>query len=86
MVSAADILNRIQSRSEQLWGEKWIANLTRAYVEIAKRDWSDETATTVNRRPQIERAFKNGGCNADTLLILLEAVGGKLAIEWRDEL
>jgi hypothetical protein len=68
------ILERIKQRATERWGDKWIANLVRAYVSIAHSQ-GDEKATTVNRRPHIERVFENGSCNADTLIMLAAAVG-----------
>ncbi len=68
------ILERIKARAIQKYGDKWIAGIVRGYVSIAQSQ-GDEKATTVNRRPQIERVFDQGGCNADTLIMLAAAVG-----------
>jgi hypothetical protein len=67
------ILDRIQQRAQKRWGEKWLVNLVREYVAIA-RDQGDQVATVTNRRNQIERAFNAGSCTADTLIMLAAAV------------
>jgi hypothetical protein len=74
-VTAAAILERIKQRSIARWGEeKWLANLVREYVKIAQAQ-GDDKATPINRRPQIERAFKVGSCTLDTAITLAAAVG-----------
>lgn len=69
-----DILEAIQRRAIAHWGEKWIAELVKAYVKIAIAN-GDEGATVVKRRPQIERTFKTGSCTLDTAIVLAAAVG-----------
>jgi len=77
IASGSNILQAIQSRAEQKWGDRWMANLVREYVEIIKERGyeKDQNATTVNRRPHLERAFKTGGCTLDTAIALAAAVG-----------
>lgn len=76
--TAAVILKRIEQRAVDRWGEdKWLANLVREYVRLAIAQ-GDTKATTVNRRPQIQRAFEVGSCTADTLILLAAAVGCRL--------
>jgi hypothetical protein len=72
--SCKAILERIQERATKKWAERWLPNLVREYVAIA-RSQGDEVATAVNRRPQIERAFTVGSCTADTLIMLAASVG-----------
>lgn len=75
LITAATILERIKQRSIARWGEeKWIAGLVREYVKVANAN-GDDKATTINRRPQIERAFKAGSCTLDTAITLAAAVG-----------
>lgn len=75
LVTAATILERIKQRAIGRWGEeKWLANLVREYVKIAQSQ-GDDKATAINRRPQIERAFKVGSCTLDTAITLAAAVG-----------
>ncbi len=69
-----DILDAIQRHATERWGQKWMAELVKAYVKIAIAN-GDETATPVNRRPQLERAFKVGTCTLDTAILLAAAVG-----------
>lgn len=72
---AASILERIKQRAIAKWSEeKWLANLVREYVKIAQAQ-GDDKATPINRRPQIERAFKVGSCTLDTAINLAAAVG-----------
>ncbi len=68
------ILDRIQHQAEKQWGDKWMANLVKEYVKIA-REQGDEKATPVSRRTQIERAFERGSCNLDTAIMLAAALG-----------
>lgn len=68
------ILERIKARAIAKFGEKWLLNLVREYVEIAQQN-GDGKATVINRRNQIERAFNVGSCTADTLIQLAAAVG-----------
>lgn len=73
------ILERIKARAVKKFGEKWIAGIVREYVAIAQEQ-GDTSATTLSRRPHIERAFSNGSCNADTLIMLAGSVGCKFQI------
>jgi len=70
------ILDRIKDRAIAKWGDKWVANLAREYASIAK-ERGDEKATTVNRRPQLERAFESGSCTLETAIVLAAATGCK---------
>lgn len=74
MTTGKTILEAIQRRAIDRWGDRWIAELVKAYVQIAIAN-GDEGATVVKRRPQIERAFKSGGCTLDTAIALAAAVG-----------
>lgn len=76
ITTCSAILERIQQRAQKKWGEKWLPNLVREYVVIAREHGSekDKNATAINRRPQIERAFTAGSCTADTLIMLAAAV------------
>ena len=69
-----EILDTIARRAAERWGKRWIAELVKAYVKIAIAN-GDEKATTVNRRPQIERALESGNCTLKTLIWLAAAVG-----------
>jgi len=68
------ILERIKARAIAKFGEKWLLNLVREYVSLSIVN-GDEKATVINRRNQIERVFNVGSCNADTLIMLVAAVG-----------
>lgn len=68
-----DILDAIRRRAMERWGNKWIAELVKAYVKIAIAN-GDENATVVNRRPQIERLFEAGICTLDKAIWLAAAV------------
>ena len=74
LTTSETILQRIKQRAIDKFGEKWIAGIVREYVSIALSQ-GDQKATTVNRRPHIERVFNIGSCNADTLIMLAAAVG-----------
>lgn len=74
MNNTATILDQIKAKAIALWGDKWMTELTKMYVVIAKAN-GDDTATPVKRRPQIQRAFQNNGCHSETLLILIQAAG-----------
>lgn len=69
-----EILEVIQRRAIDRWGEKWVAELVKAYVKIAVAN-GDEKATSVNRRPQIERALESGSCTIEKAIWLAAAVG-----------
>jgi hypothetical protein len=74
------ILDRIKARAIDRWGEKkWLAEMVKKYCQMAKTQ-GDETATPVNRRPQIERAFERGTCTADTLILLAATVNGRFQL------
>jgi len=84
VVTAKACLELIQKRSVKKWGEeKWVAELARAYVDLAKAH-GDEEATYENRRSQIHRTFKVWSCNADTLLMLMSCVGCRLQLVCED--
>lgn len=68
------ILEAIQRRAMERWGDKWMAELVKAYVKIAIVH-GDEKATSVNRRPQIERLFESGTCTLEKAIWLAAAVG-----------
>jgi predicted RNA-binding Zn ribbon-like protein len=74
VATGKEILEAIQRRAIARWGEKWVAELVKAYVQIAIAK-GDAEATVVKRRPQIERAFKTGSCTLDTAIALAAAVG-----------
>lgn len=69
-----EILEVIQRRAIDRWGEKWVAELVKAYVRIANAN-GDDKATAINRRPQIERAFETGSCTIEKAIWLAAAVG-----------
>ncbi|HEY9663115.1 MAG TPA: hypothetical protein V6C65_32115, partial [Allocoleopsis sp.] len=46
------ILDVIQRRAIERWGDKWMAELVKEYVKIAIAN-GDENATSINRRPQL---------------------------------
>lgn len=68
-----DVIEAIERRARARWKDKWMAELVKSYVKIVVAN-GDETATPVNRRPQLERIFKSGGCNLDTAIALAAAV------------
>lgn len=79
VTSTKALLEVIQRRAITQWGEKaWRAELARATVEILQR--TDPDATYEKRRRQIYNVFDTWGCNADTLLALVEAVGCRLQL------
>lgn len=77
--TAREILEAIQRRSTDRWGEKWLAELVKAYVKIAIAN-GDKKASTARRRPQIERAFEVGSCTLTTLIWLAAAVDCQLQL------
>ena len=79
MTTTQLILEKIKSRAEDLWAEKWMAELTKEYCEIAREEGED-TANPNSRRTQLERIFERGTCNSDSLFRLLEAVGYRLQL------
>jgi hypothetical protein len=70
------VLDAIQQRAIERWGEKWLVELVKVYVKLTVAN-GDEGATVVNRRSHIERAFKSGNCKLDTVLVLAAAVDCK---------
>jgi hypothetical protein len=79
IAAGKDILDAIQRRAVERWEKRWMAELVKTYVKIAIAN-GDETATPVNRRPQLERAFKSGTCTLDTAILLAAAVGCKFQL------
>jgi hypothetical protein len=74
MISSSDILARIKSRAIELWGDKWIANISKEYANLAAAA-GDTKANPVSRRRQLERAFTEGSCTLNTAILLAAAVG-----------
>jgi hypothetical protein len=72
-ITGKQVLDAIARRASDRWGEKWVAELVKAYVKIAIAN-GDDKATPVNRRPQIERAFATGGCTLEKAIWLAAAV------------
>jgi len=79
MTTTQLILEKVQSRAEDLWGQKWMAELTKEYCAIAQEEGED-TANPNSRRTQLERIFERGTCTADSLFRLLEAVGYRVQL------
>jgi hypothetical protein len=79
MTTTQLILEKIQSRAEDTWGQKWMAELTKEYCAIAQEEGED-TANPNSRRTQLERIFERGTCNSDSLFRLVEAVGYRLQL------
>jgi hypothetical protein len=74
------ILDKLREKAIAKWGEKrWVVELVKNYVKIAIEN-GDESATAINRRPQIERAFNVGSCSADTLILIAAAVGAQFQL------
>lgn len=73
-VTGKEILDAIAQRAIDRWGDKWVAELVKSYVKIAIAN-GDEKATSVNRRPQIERALESGNCTLEKAIWLAAAVG-----------
>jgi hypothetical protein len=67
MTNGNGILEAITCRANDCWGERWIAEIVKAYVKVAIAN-GDEKATPVNRRPQTKRALKAGSCTLDTAI------------------
>jgi hypothetical protein len=75
-LTSKDVLNKVKALAIAQWGEDdWLLELVRVYAKL-------DSATPVNRRSQIVRAFEVGSCNLDTAILLLESVGCRLKIEW----
>lgn len=69
-----EILDAIAQRAIDRWGDKWVAELVKAYVKVAVAN-GDEKATSVSRRSQIERALESGNCTIEKAIWLAAAVG-----------
>jgi hypothetical protein len=67
-------LQEIQRRAEEIWGDRWQAEIARRYADLAQAA-GDAEATYEKRRPQIYRVFREKSCGVDTLFLLAEAVG-----------
>ena len=70
---ARTILDAIAQEAQAKWGDKWQAELVRAYCEIESRE-TGETVKPVNRRKQIVRSFDEG-TTLESLCRIAEAVG-----------
>jgi hypothetical protein len=80
ITTAEIILDKIKQQAiAQFSEEKWIAGLVREYVKLAKLN-GDDNATAINRRPQIERAFREGSCTLSTAILLAAAVNCKFQL------
>lgn len=79
MLSVKDCLKIVESQAAAKWGKNWIAELSKAYVEILQKQ-GDEKATYSTRKRTVYRAFEEYTCSADTLFNLIEAVGCRLQI------
>jgi len=74
-LTAQAVLEKVKTLAIAKWGyDDWILELVRVYAKL-------DGTTPVKRRSQIVRAFEVGGCNLDTAILLLEAVGCRLKIE-----
>jgi hypothetical protein len=71
---AQEVLSKIQQYAIAQWGDRWLLELVQRYVSVSKSA-GDDAATTVNRRPQIERIFKENSCNLGSFLLLAKAAG-----------
>lgn len=86
-LSCKEHLEAIQELAKKKWGTEltgfnrpaWEAKLVRSYVEVIRQK-GDTAATPAKRRNALLRAFQRGGCKADTLLNLYEAVGCQVQI------
>jgi hypothetical protein len=66
----AAVIDAIAQAARHRWGEKYLASLVRAYVELEGGD-----ATPKNRRTMVLRALENKSCMSATLFRMAEAVG-----------
>ena len=86
-LSCTEHLEAIQALAKEKWGTEitgyhrpaWEGKLIRSYVDVVRQK-GDTEATPARRRNHLLRAFERGGCNADTLLNLYEAVGCRVQI------
>lgn len=71
---AQAIMDTIAEEAKAKWGDKWQAELVRAYCEIESRE-TGETVKPVNRRKQIVRSFDKGTATLESLCRIAQAVG-----------
>jgi len=71
---ARAILSTIAQEAKAKWGDKWQAELVRAYCEIESKE-TGEVVKPVNRRKQIVRSFEEGTATLESLCRIAEAVG-----------
>lgn len=75
ITTSKTILEAIQNRAVQRWGEaNWRAELARATVKVL-RECGDTEATYETRRRQIYRVFEAYSCTLETAIALVAAVG-----------
>ena len=71
---ARAILDAIALGAEAKWGDRWQAELVRAYCDIEGRE-TGLSVKPVNRRKQIIRSFDEGTTTLESLCRIIEAVG-----------
>jgi len=71
---AQAIMDAIAEEARIKWGDRWQAELVRAYCQIESRETGEEVKP-VNRRKQIVRSFEEGTATLESLCRIAEAVG-----------
>lgn len=80
VTNSAKVIKAIEIQAIARWGEaNWKAELARAAVHVMREN-GDLDTTYEGRRRQLYRVFETGGCNLETAIALVEAVGCKFQI------
>lgn len=76
---AKALMDAISQEAQKQWGEDWLAALTRAYCEIESAE-TGKLIKPVQRRSQLVRALEVGNPTTESLMRLVQAVGGQLEL------
>lgn len=77
---AKAIIEAIQTEAERIWGDRWMAEITKKYCEIESQELNREIKPP-QRRSQLGRIFEEGNATLPTLIRLGTAINGKIRIE-----
>lgn len=76
---AQALMDAISQEAQKIWGENWMAPLVTAYCQIESAEVG-KLIKPVQRRSQLTRTFNSGNPTVETLLRLIQAVGGYLEL------
>ncbi len=76
---AKALIDAIAQEAQKQWGEDWLASLVSAYCEIESAE-TGKLIKPVQRRSQLGRTFESGNPTTETLMRLVQAVGGQLEL------